>query len=393
MHHQRDDEGLPTPCCARASAGARISSSGGAELRAAAAAEAGADAGAVSPLAAVRLLSDELMMPAHQRHQQQQQPQQQPPRPRPAAAFSTLANARGGAVEDAFALADDLLLPPPPLHDGSAAPRPPPPPPLCHFFGVYDGHGGGAAASHCAQRMHRLIGARLRRALSGGGGGGGAGGSGGGAALSDGVVVGAALKEAFLAADAELKAAAPLGPCGGSGNVGSGSGTTGLAASTPAPLVTAASAAGDSGSTAVVALLSPSHIWLAWAGDSRAVLVRAGAAAAATRDHRPGERADEASRVEAAGGLILNNGGPRLMGMLATTRAIGDHDLQAYGLTPEPEVMALPRGPDDEFLVSGAMVAVVVRWGWWWLAVIVRLVLEWFSDPTPTTHRPRFSAC
>lgn len=57
-------------------------------------------------------------------------------------------------------------------------------------------------------------------------------------------------------------------------------------------------------------------------------------------------------RIEQAGGLLLNNGGLRLMGMLATTRAIGDHDLQPYGLTPVPEVMRIPRSPDDEFLVS-----------------------------------------
>jgi hypothetical protein len=50
--------------------------------------------------------------------------------------------------------------------------------------------------------------------------------------------------------------------------------------------------------------------------------------------------------------MLLNNGGLRLMGMLATTRAIGDHDLQPYGLTPEPEVMHLPRTPEDEFLVG-----------------------------------------
>jgi hypothetical protein len=59
------------------------------------------------------------------------------------------------------------------------------------------------------------------------------------------------------------------------------------------------------------------------------------------------------ARIERAGGMLLNNGGLRLMGMLATTRAIGDHDLQPYGLTPEPEVMHLPRTPEDEFLVRG----------------------------------------
>jgi protein phosphatase 2C len=60
-------------------------------------------------------------------------------------------------------------------------------------------------------------------------------------------------------------------------------------------------------------------------------------------------------RIEQAGGMLLNNGGLRLMGMLATTRAIGDHDLQPYGLTPVPEVMRLPRSSDDEFLVGAGV--------------------------------------
>jgi hypothetical protein len=90
-------------------------------------------------------------------------------------------------------------------------------------------------------------------------------------------------------------------------------------------------------------------------GDSRAVLVRGGAIAAATDDHRPGGREDEAERVARAGGAVLFNGGLRLMGVLAVTRAIGDHDLQPYGLTPEPEVLHLRRSPEDEFLVGSSL--------------------------------------
>ena len=49
--------------------------------------------------------------------------------------------------------------------------------------------------------------------------------------------------------------------------------------------------------------------------------------------------------------MLLRNGGLRLMGVLATTRGIGDADLQDYGLTAEPEVLRLPRQAGDEFLV------------------------------------------
>lgn len=126
------------------------------------------------------------------------------------------------------------------------------------------------------------------------------------------------------------------------------------------------------------------------AGDSRAVLCRAGKAIQVTDDHKP-EREDEAvgasmglacsicrlgmppqccggsahvratafcsqlpdfyrpmatqlytracvqERVEKAGGQVLFWNGHRVMGVLAMSRAIGDHGLRPY-VIPEPEV-------------------------------------------------------
>jgi protein phosphatase 2C len=56
-------------------------------------------------------------------------------------------------------------------------------------------------------------------------------------------------------------------------------------------------------------------------------------------------------RVAAAGGTVLNNSGLRVMGILQCTRAIGDKDLQPYGVTPVPDVVSLPRTGREEFLV------------------------------------------
>lgn len=119
------------------------------------------------------------------------------------------------------------------------------------------------------------------------------------------------------------------------------------------------------------------------AGDSRAVLCRANKAVQLTDDHKP-EREDEAvswrsvggalfvplsgwarstcrhlllrslrclrcllhhappprflqERVEKAGGQVLFWNGHRVMGVLAMSRAIGDHGLRPY-IIPEPEV-------------------------------------------------------
>lgn len=56
-------------------------------------------------------------------------------------------------------------------------------------------------------------------------------------------------------------------------------------------------------------------------------------------------------RVAAAGGTVLNNSGLRVMGILQCTRAIGDKDLQSYGVIPTPDVLSLPRTGPEEFLV------------------------------------------
>jgi serine/threonine protein phosphatase PrpC len=39
------------------------------------------------------------------------------------------------------------------------------------------------------------------------------------------------------------------------------------------------------------------------------------------------------------------------MGILQCTRAIGDKDLQSYGVIPTPDVLSLPRTGHEEFLV------------------------------------------
>lgn len=49
--------------------------------------------------------------------------------------------------------------------------------------------------------------------------------------------------------------------------------------------------------------------------------------------------------------MFSRHGPPRVMGVLATTRAIGDHDLRPYGVVPTPEVVSLRRDPQQEFLV------------------------------------------
>ncbi|GBF87365.1 phosphatase 2C 51-like protein [Raphidocelis subcapitata] len=107
--------------------------------------------------------------------------------------------------------------------------------------------------------------------------------------------------------------------------------------------------AGLVGSTAVCALVGTHRVWIANCGDSRAVLCRGGQAVQVTDDHKP-EREDEAERVEKAGGQVLYWNGHRVMGVLAMSRAIGDHCLRPY-VIPEPEITVFRRHARDEILL------------------------------------------
>ncbi|KAL0330676.1 UNVERIFIED_CONTAM: putative protein phosphatase 2C 6 [Sesamum angustifolium] len=103
------------------------------------------------------------------------------------------------------------------------------------------------------------------------------------------------------------------------------------------------------GSTAVVAIVCSSHIIVANCGDSRAVLCRGKQPMALSVDHKP-NREDEYSRIEAAGGKVIQWNGHRVFGVLAMSRSIGDRYLKPW-IIPDPEVMFVPRTREDECLI------------------------------------------
>jgi serine/threonine protein phosphatase PrpC len=82
----------------------------------------------------------------------------------------------------------------------------------------------------------------------------------------------------------------------------------------------------NSGSTAVVLLIrkgnadTPTTLYCANVGDSKAVLCRAGVAVELSYDHKP-TRSDERQRIENAGGSVVKG---RLFGVLGVSRSFGD---------------------------------------------------------------------
>jgi len=112
----------------------------------------------------------------------------------------------------------------------------------------------------------------------------------------------------------------------------------------------------DAGCTAVVACVRGSQLVVANAGDSRAVLCRAGRAIALSDDHKPALES-ELTRIEQAGGWVTAQG--RINGNLNLSRALGDLKYKgnaqlpkaAQIITAEPDVRSHTLTAEDEFLV------------------------------------------
>ncbi|GLJ53859.1 hypothetical protein SUGI_1150050 [Cryptomeria japonica] len=201
---------------------------------------------------------------------------------------------------------------------GFAAPAPTP----LHFFGVYDGHGGSQASSYCKNHFHEALAKELRDASSFSGD------------LSSWSKV---MSACFMKMDMAVGGMCPNGGC----SIGDVQ-TCGNCCQDPV-------APENVGSTAVIAVVSPSEVVIANCGDSRAVLSRGGKAIALSNDHKP-EQEDEMGRIEAAGGRVIFWNGYRVAGFLAMSRALGDRFLKRYVIS-EPEVTCTERTHEDECLI------------------------------------------
>ncbi|KAJ8554322.1 hypothetical protein K7X08_025000 [Anisodus acutangulus] len=169
------------------------------------------------------------------------------------------------------------------------------------YFGVYDGHGGSRVAHVCRELMHRLV---LQEVMEDDD--------------DDGSVDWEkVMRESFRKMDEEVN-------------------EEGTEMATM-------------GSTAVVAVVGEEEVVVANCGDARAVLSRGGVAVPLSNDHKP-DRPDELDRIENSGGKVINWNGQRVLGVLATSRSIGDMYLKPY-VIPDPEVMVSKRSDADEFLI------------------------------------------
>ncbi|KAF5451059.1 hypothetical protein F2P56_031358, partial [Juglans regia] len=170
------------------------------------------------------------------------------------------------------------------------------------FFGVYDGHGGPQVATACEERLHGVLAEERDDHVQG---------------EDEGMDYWQRVMDAcFGKMDEEVR--------------DNGLGRT-------------------VGSTAVVAVVGEEEVVVANCGDCRAVMCSGGVALVLSTDHKPG-RPDELNRIESAGGRVINWNGQRVLGVLATSRSIGDHYLRPYVIS-KPEVTITKRTDKDEFLI------------------------------------------
>ncbi|KAE8688685.1 putative protein phosphatase 2C 24 [Hibiscus syriacus] len=180
-----------------------------------------------------------------------------------------------------------------------------------HYFGVYDGHGCSHVAMRCKERLHELVKEELE--------------------LASEKEWKGAMERSFMRMDKEVI------------NWNESMDGANCRCELQSPECDAV------GSTAVVAILTPDKVVLANCGDSRAVLCRNGKPVPLSSDHKP-DRPDELNRIEEAGGRVIFWDGPRVLGVLAMSRAIGDNYLKPYVIC-EPEVTVAERTAEDEFLI------------------------------------------
>ena len=125
-------------------------------------------------------------------------------------------------------------------------------------------------------------------------------------------------------------------------------------------------AAKYSGTTAVAVLLRDSHVWVANAGDSRAIVATGSdpsklVARDLSRDHNP-DSPGEKERILAAGGFVSPPPEPGLSARvwldkkmtqvgLAMARSIGDHAVKGVGVIAEPEITQFDFTADDQWMV------------------------------------------
>ena len=168
--------------------------------------------------------------------------------------------------------------------------------PSCGLFCIFDGHGGRQVSDHCAERFPTLINKEL---------------------MKNPADLTKSIQDVFAKVDAELR-------------------------------LLDADGCGSTACCCIVRKEGQNNVlYVANLGDTRAVLSKGGQAERLSIDHKC-DNQEEVKRIKGGGGIILDM---RVGGVLAVTRAFGDHSLRRSGLSAEPHIVKHTLQPFEKFLV------------------------------------------
>lgn len=186
--------------------------------------------------------------------------------------------------------------------------------PDCSFFAVFDGHGGSLVAIQCAEKLiSYIVKDPTWKGME-------KNGEQGANKITE------IMRSSCIALDTEMR---------GLPQVKSGE--------------------DHSGTTAVFAMVTQTHIIVGNVGDSRCVMCRGGKTIPMSYDHKPTNPPEQA-RIESAGGSVALS---RVNGDLAVSRALGDYSYKQSAhlppekqqVSPEPEFQIQQRDAADQFLI------------------------------------------
>ncbi|PBC30719.1 Protein phosphatase [Apis cerana cerana] len=168
---------------------------------------------------------------------------------------------------------------------------------IANYYAVFDGHAGQDAAVYCAAHLHQYLTESIYYPTD----------------------PERALRDAFLTTDRQfIEKSKTQKLCGGT--------------------------------TAVCTLILNKRLYVAWVGDSTAMLIKRDSVVQLVNPHRL-HREDEVQRIRKAGGVVMPSMGTmRVNGVLGVSRAIGDVRYKPF-VTGEPEVKSVPLDGTEDFLV------------------------------------------
>jgi len=104
-----------------------------------------------------------------------------------------------------------------------------------------------------------------------------------------------------------------------------------------------------SGTTAANLYLIGDRFLAANAGDTRVMMGTKKGFSFLTKDHKP-DLPEEKARIERLGGRVLSYGAPRVEGVLAMSRALGDTGLKPY-VSSEPRIVEGYLGKENDYAI------------------------------------------